>query len=79
LFLEGVLGARDGDGKRGQVGGPAGLSLDEPRNNPIELFLQGLEFGRSLRRKSLDEAIRTQTVGDDQAEGLTVEEVQPAS
>ena len=27
----------------------------------------------------VNEAIRTQTVGDDQAEGLTVEEVQPAS
>ena len=32
--------------------GPAGLSLHEPRNNPIELLLQGLEFG-SLRGKSL--------------------------
>src|SRR3984893_14384261 len=28
-------------------------ALDEPRNNPVELLLQGLEFGRSLRRKSL--------------------------
>ena len=27
----------------------------------------------------VNEAIRTQTVGDDQAEGLTFEEVQPAS
>jgi hypothetical protein len=52
LFLDGVLGVCDGDGKRGRVGGPAGLSFDEPRNNPVELLLQGLEFG-SARRKSL--------------------------
>jgi predicted sugar kinase len=52
LFLDRVLGVRDGDGKRGRIGGPAGLSLDEPRNNSVELLLQGLEFG-SLRDKSL--------------------------
>src|ERR1700736_4069707 len=52
LFLDGMPGVRDGDGKRGRVGGRAGLSLDEPRNNPVELLLQGLEFG-SLRCKSL--------------------------
>jgi hypothetical protein len=52
LFLDGVLGVGDGDGKRGRIGGPAGLSLDEPRNNSIELLLQGIEFG-SLRGKSL--------------------------
>ncbi len=53
LFLDGVLGVCDRDRKRGRVGGPSGLSLDEPRNNPVELLLQGLEFRRSLRRKSL--------------------------
>ena len=53
LFLDGVPGVCDGDGKRGRVGGPAGLSLDEPRNNPVELRFQGLEFGKGLRRKSL--------------------------
>jgi hypothetical protein len=52
LFLDGVPGVCDGDGKRGRVGGPAGLSLDEPSNNPVELLLQGLEF-RRLRCKSL--------------------------
>jgi hypothetical protein len=52
LFLNGVPGVCDGDGKRGRIGGSAGLSLDEPRNNPVELLLQGLEFGGSLRRKS---------------------------
>src|SRR3984893_17869432 len=52
LFLDGMPGVRDGDGKRGRVGSSAGLSLDEPSNNPVELLLQGLEFGR-LRCKSL--------------------------
>src|SRR3984893_9079356 len=52
LFLDGALGVCDGDGKRGRIGSPAGLSLDEPRNNPVDLLLQGLEFGGSLRRKS---------------------------
>src|ERR1700732_4126017 len=52
LFLNGVPGVCDGDGKRGRVGGSAGLSLDEPRNNPVKLLLQGLEIG-SLRCKSL--------------------------
>src|SRR5580692_5309755 len=36
----------------GRVGSSAGLSLDEPSNNSVELLLQGLEFGR-LRCKSL--------------------------
>jgi hypothetical protein len=52
LFLDGVLRVRDGDSKRGRVGGPAGLALDEPHDNPVELIFQGLEFG-SLRRERL--------------------------
>ena len=31
LFLDGVLGVCDGDGKRGRVGGPAGLAALEVR------------------------------------------------
>ena len=53
MLLNGVLDVRNGNGKRGRVGGPAGLSLDEPGNNAVELLLQNFEFGGVLGRKRL--------------------------